>query len=555
MYRVAGTCRRWVLEPTRPVGGFPPPTNTQVNCATDMAQQITSLSPAVGLQLFALGERVRRVRDGIEGIVHGTDLDGRVKIKLVDGSFTKLQKAENFASLDNNTAVLATKTLSRAPAGAPADYSAVRSVLDSIDADDGTRVAALESLVLKGKGAAARMKAAAAADAALAPSVARHLDPAMACGWQVRLNALRALKGCGSSSAAAHVPAILGAIEAIGSIPEKPTKLRESYTKELKDALKAAEMAVVPYIDGLIERAFCQPPKLETRVPMTRPFNATAYRQASDERWTAWRNVCAVHRLCKDALEACTPWASEAHVARIVVHLANPDEHVRQDALYFFECLPTEEALRVAPPHLDALTGLLHDADSSVRCEAVHLLGGFMTGYPRPVIADTKRRAALISQLGLMLHDDDKWVRGAVKSELESLADEEDASDSEADSEAGWPEEEVAAAGGAAPRAAERRDAAEALRRAADGMSGGVKTERPSSSADGGPRKAAKTALTSGSSSRIDDHGEDGPRGHDPHEGDAPEAEDEVEIVGERSWQERQAALRARAVDVESEDD
>ena len=133
--------------------------------------------------MLSLGQRVRRVRDGSEGVVHAADLNGKVKVQLTNGAFCNWQAGANFASL-GATVPQAAKTLSRTPAagGGAVDSASVRVVLDSVDAPDDARESALDSLIVKGKGAAAKMRAAAATDPALAPSVARHLLAETRCG-------------------------------------------------------------------------------------------------------------------------------------------------------------------------------------------------------------------------------------------------------------------------------------------------------------------------------------------------------------------------------------
>ena len=117
--------------------------------------------------MLSLGQRVRRVRDGSEGVVHAADLNGKVKVQLTNGAFCNWQAGANFASLDGVTVPQAAKTLSRTPAegGGPVDSASVRVVLDSVDAPDDARESALDSLIVKGKGAAAKMRAAAASGA------------------------------------------------------------------------------------------------------------------------------------------------------------------------------------------------------------------------------------------------------------------------------------------------------------------------------------------------------------------------------------------------------
>lgn len=310
------------------------------------------------VRMLSLGERVRRVKDGSEGVVHGADLDGKVRVQLSDGSFCSWQKASNFASLDGDaggtTAPISVKTLSRAPGGgSSADSMAIRAVLDSVDADDHARESALNSLVLKGKGAAAKMRAASTADPALAPSVARHLKPETACGWQVRLAALRVLKGCGPDAAAAHVTEIIAAIEYVASVPDKPTRLRDAYQSEVEGALKAAGAAVAPFIHPLIERVCSKSPRMASAVTGTHVkggrFDAEAYRKASEQRMAAFKQALALRSLAMFALEACAPHASEAHALAVAAKLSHADKDVRQQGA----CMgvqPAPPALRESPP-------------------------------------------------------------------------------------------------------------------------------------------------------------------------------------------------------------
>lgn len=227
---------------------------------------------------------------------------------------------------------------------------------------------------------------------------------------------------------------------------------------------------------------------------------------------------------------------------------------------------------RLAKPHAAQLLGMLQDADAGVRSSAAYMVDGTLLCAYDPVLVDASERAEAIRMLSVLLHDADKWVRSAAKHGLQSIANGSAVPDTDSEEDSGG-----AGMLPSAARAAERQAAAEALRRAggaadeaASGAASGevvggsaVKTEgkrkerfaAPKEAMDAAARKMARRASTpqtpqahAASSSRVD--GGDGDES-DEDGGDS----DEMGIVGERSWEERQAMLKAGAVNVDSDSD
>ena len=235
---------------------------------------------------------------------------------------------------------------------------------------------------------------------------------------------------------------------------------------------------------------------------------------------------------------------------------------------------------RLAKPHAAQLLGMLQDADAGVRSSAAYMVDGTLLCAYDPVLVDASERAEAIRMLSVLLHDADKWVRSAAKDGLQSIANGSAVPDTDSEEESGG-----AGMLPSAAQAAERQAAAEALRRAdcaADEAAGGaadeaasgaasgevvggsaVKTEgkrkerfaAPMEAMDAAARKMARRASTpqtpqahAASSSRVD--GGDG----DDSDEDGGDS-DEMGIVGERSWEERQAMLKAGAVNVDSDSD
>lgn len=227
---------------------------------------------------------------------------------------------------------------------------------------------------------------------------------------------------------------------------------------------------------------------------------------------------------------------------------------------------------RLAKPHAAQLLGMLQDADAGVRSSAAYMVDGTLLCAYDPVLVDASERAEAIRMLSVLLHDADKWVRSAAKDGLQSIANGSAVPDTDSEEDSGG-----AGMLPSAARAAERQAAAEALRRAggaadeaASGAASGevvggsaVKTEgkrkerfaAPKEAMDAAARKMARRASTpqtpqahAASSSRVD--GGDG----DDSDEDGGDS-DEMGIVGERSWEERQAMLKAGAVNVDSDSD
>ena len=226
--------------------------------------------------------------------------------------------------------------------------------------------------------------------------MARQLHPATARGWQVRLKSFRALRGFGARNLAPHVAELVGAIEHVASVPDKPLKHREAYEKELVAALKAAGDAVAPFIDGLIERTFRPIPKVGgVPIPKAGNLDAKAFRKALDARLSAHRAARATSSLAMRALTECASHASEDHAAAIAAKIADPpsEDHPSEDhrwrALHLFE----GGFRRFAKLHLSPLLGALSDKDSSIRQSACFLVGDLMNcTYSDPVIVDAETR-------------------------------------------------------------------------------------------------------------------------------------------------------------------